>query len=58
MHAAYDFSWSPYMSSRRWYFEDLFERDFQKYTHHFLWCCYALAWGVQQHDDLKETVPA
>lgn len=24
-----------------------------RYTHHFIWCCYALAWGVQKYDKYK-----
>lgn len=34
-------------------FEDLWDHDFTEYTHHFVWCCYALAWGIQQYDALK-----
>lgn len=26
--------------------------DCKTYTYHFLWCCYALAWGIQQYDNL------
>lgn len=25
------------------------------YTYHFLWCCYALAWGIKQYDQLDKT---
>lgn len=24
------------------------------YTYHFLWCCYALSWGIQQYDAIQE----
>lgn len=41
---AYDFSHEKHQ------FEDLFEHDFKRYTRTFLWCCYAIAWGVQQFD--------
>ena len=53
---AYDFSWQPgYGLSHRpnWQFDDLFEHDFTKYKSRFLWCCYALAWGIQKYDDHK-----
>lgn len=32
------------------YFTDLFEFNFQSYTYRFVWCCYALAWGIRQYD--------
>ncbi|HQS60002.1 MAG TPA: hypothetical protein PKZ37_16620 [Gallionellaceae bacterium] len=35
-------------------FTDFWERDFTVYTFHFIWCCYALAWGIQQYDSLKD----
>lgn len=53
--AAHEFNFrkDPYDYSRRqpeWYFEDLFEHDFTDYTHSFVWCCYALAWGISKYD--------
>lgn len=33
-------------------FHDLWDRDFTEYTHSFLWCCYALSWGIQRYDEL------
>ena len=29
------------------------ERDSMVFTHRFTWCCYALAWGIQQYDAIK-----
>jgi len=54
-YAAYDFHHTdPSDAQRRgWQFDDLFEHDFTEYTHSFLWCCYALAWGVEKYDVLK-----
>lgn len=56
--AAYEFSFRKDQYGRSddqpvWHFEDLFEHDFTEYTHAFVWCCYALAWGIQQYDDSK-----
>jgi hypothetical protein len=51
--AAYDFHHNPAASVDRghgWSFEDLFEHDFTEYTYSIVWCCYALAWGIQQYD--------
>jgi hypothetical protein len=56
--AAYDFSHTKSSNGQRdmhWSFQDLFEHDFTEYTHHFVWCCYALAWGIEQFD--KATAP-
>lgn len=63
--AAYDFRHDHTANPRRpygWHFEDLFEHDFTEYTHSIVWCCYALAWGIEQYDQVKklaaEAVPA
>lgn len=59
--AAFDFSWTPDLHSRRgrrWQFDDLFEHTFTKPTGRFMWCCYALAWSIQQYDDHKEATNA
>lgn len=43
-------------------FTDFWEVDTKEYTSRFLWCCYALAWGIEQYDATKrlaaEAVPA
>ena len=43
-------------------FTDFWEVDTKEYTPHFLGCCYALAWGIEQYDAAKrlaaEAVPA
>lgn len=31
----------------------LIDANFDEYTHHFVWCCYALAWGIQKYDEHK-----
>jgi hypothetical protein len=35
-------------------FDDFLEHDFASCTFRFLWCCYAIAWGIQQYDAAKE----
>lgn len=37
-------------------FQDFYfwDYDFQDYTYHFIWACYAIAWGVQQYYQSKE----
>lgn len=35
-------------------FHDLFEYNFiTDYDFYFVWCCYALAWGVEKYDEAK-----
>lgn len=36
-------------------FTDFWDHRFTDYTFHFLWCCHALAWGIQKYDQFKET---
>ncbi len=31
-------------------FTDFWEIDLTEYTHRFMWCCYALAWGIAKYD--------
>lgn len=40
-------------------FQDIWEISGEAYTYHFLWCCYAIVWAIQQYDlaaKEKETV--
>lgn len=37
-------------------FMDFFEGNLNRYTFHFLWCCYALAWGINKYDDHRSKV--
>lgn len=39
-------------------FADFWETDLRDYTYHFIWCCYALAWGIRQYDAAKERATA
>lgn len=51
MSAIYEFSYEGADSL----FVDFFEHDFQEYTFHFIWCCYALAWGISKYDENRLT---
>ncbi|MEE9928558.1 hypothetical protein [Microvirgula aerodenitrificans] len=35
-------------------FPDFWETCCREYTHHFIWCCLAIAWGIQQYDESKK----
>lgn len=49
--AAYEFSHKT--EGDTFQFEDLFEHSFKRYTFHFIWCCYAIAFGVKKYDEAK-----
>jgi hypothetical protein len=51
MIAAHDFR--HVVDRKSWEFTDIWEHDFTDYTHRLVWCCYALAWGIQQYDNSK-----
>ncbi|MCR4305069.1 MAG: hypothetical protein NUV63_12755 [Gallionella sp.] len=53
--AAHDFSHTVerYGRTVRFEFNDLWDHDFTDYTYHFVWCCYALAWGIKQYDEAR-----
>lgn len=36
------------------HFEDSWEWDLTDYTYHYVWTCYAIAWGIQQYDKSRE----
>jgi hypothetical protein len=37
-------------------FTDFFEHDLTKFTYHYIWCCYAIVWGIMQYDQAKTSV--
>lgn len=39
-------------------FQDLWESNFERYTFHFEWICYAIAWGVKTYDESKTKATA
>ncbi|ROT45045.1 hypothetical protein [Pusillimonas sp. NJUB218] len=46
-------NFSKEVGGQRFEFTDFWEVDCTEYTHRFMWCCYALAWGIQQYDESK-----
>ncbi len=51
--AAHDFSHHVNDRVGDFYFQDFWDNNVEDYTHRFVWCCYALAWGIQKYDDAK-----
>lgn len=35
-------------------FSDFWEYNLDEYTYRFIWCCYALIWGIRMYDRAKE----
>ena len=52
--AAHDFHHEVNRAVGNFYFQDFWETNVEEYSGRFMWCCYALAWGIQQYDDAKE----
>lgn len=50
--AAHDF-YHTINCDMRFQFVDFFEHDVTEYSHRFMWCCYALAWGIEKYDKKK-----
>ncbi|MDP4076214.1 hypothetical protein [Acidovorax sp. A1169] len=46
------------VAGKKFQFQDFWDHSLEGYTHRFTWCCYALAWGIQQYDLAKEPVAA
>lgn len=51
----------PYADRRKrekFTFQEVYEIDMKVYSYHFIWCCYAIAWAIQQYDAAKKPVEA
>lgn len=46
------------IDGQRFEFTDFWEYDLTDYTHRFVWCAYALAWGIELYDTTKATMEA
>lgn len=44
---------SDFCSDDGFEFIDTWEWQFRDYTFRFIWCCYAIAWGVQKYDEAR-----
>jgi hypothetical protein len=55
--AAYDFVHTVRMGLQ-FGFQDLWESRLERYTFHFVWVCFAIAWGVKTYDDTKASAMA
>lgn len=55
MNAAYGFD--QRIGGKTFQFHELWDYDFTDYTYRFVWCCYALAWGIQKYDEAKAEAP-
>lgn len=46
-------SYEPDNSSIKFEMQDFYEHRLNDFTFHFIWCCYAIAWGVNTYDESK-----
>lgn len=53
---ANDFQWES--NGRKFVFRDLFDYNYDDYTFHYIWNCYAIAFGIQMYDDSKTVAKA
>lgn len=55
-HRAFDaaYSFSHRIGNKKFQFDDFFEYNFTKHTYRFIWCCYALAWGINLYTHTKQ----
>lgn len=52
-------AWQAFFGDKaRFEFSDFWEVDTTEWTHRFVWCCFALAWGIKQYDESKAAVGA
>jgi hypothetical protein len=49
VQAAVDFEFQS--GEHRFQFQDFWEHSLTESTYHFLWCCHAIVWGIQQFDN-------
>lgn len=49
LNAAHNFR--AKVGGRNFQFDNFYEHRTEKYTHTFLWCCYALVWGIGCYDE-------
>lgn len=56
--AAHDFFHQVNGEVGRFEFQDFHEYNVESYSYRFMWCCYALAWGINLYDKSKEATNA
>lgn len=39
-------------------FAEFYEWNNREYTYHFVWCCHAIVWAIQQYDAMKDAETA
>ena len=39
-------------------FTDFWDHNFKEHTFHYIWCCHAIVWGINQYDEHKVKVSA
>ena len=52
-HAAYEAAMRFNNDGQGFRMEDFWDHNFHEFTFHYVWCCYAIAWGVKTFDQSK-----
>lgn len=47
---------ADFESEHGYEFSDFWEHDLTKPTYHYIWCLYAIVWGIQQYDKLSAEI--
>lgn len=55
--AARDFTYT-FKSGKRFRFDTCELPDGKEYDYHFIWCLYAIVWGIQQFDKVTSSIPS
>lgn len=56
--AAHDYNFKVNDQVRDFSFHDFGECNVEEYAAHFLWCCYAITWGIGQYEAVREQAQA
>jgi hypothetical protein len=53
--AAQDFVSESFIGDggHRFRFTDFWEVNLHEYTYRFIWCCYAMVWGIRKYDEAR-----
>ena len=56
--AAHDFSHLVNKDVGYFQLTDFWDCNVQEYSYRFMWCCYAMAWGIAKYDNIKADAKA
>jgi hypothetical protein len=51
----FEYTANRFTNSQKFKFSDTWEWDLKDYTYRYIWCLYALVWGIEKYDSLGES---